>query len=72
MKLALIPAGEFLMGSPTTETNRGSNETQHRVQITKPFYLGTTGVTQGQWESVMRTTPWRGKAFVKEGSGAWS
>ncbi|MEX1026845.1 MAG: bifunctional serine/threonine-protein kinase/formylglycine-generating enzyme family protein [Candidatus Paceibacterota bacterium] len=68
MKLALIPAGEFLMGSPESEEHRSSNETQHRVQITNPFYLGTTEVTQGQWESVMGTTPWRGVSSVKEGN----
>lgn len=37
MKLNLIPAGEFLMGSP---------EKQYRVRITRPFYLGTHEVTR--------------------------
>jgi formylglycine-generating enzyme required for sulfatase activity len=60
MKLVLIPAGSFMMGSPTTEKDRLPNEVQHRVTLTKDFYLGTTEVTQGQWESVMGTTPWKG------------
>ncbi len=43
MKLALIPAGDFLMGSPQRE--EGHSEKQHRVRITKPFYLGAYEVT---------------------------
>ena len=69
MKLKLIPAGEFLMGSPESDEDAGDSEKpQHRVRITKPFYLGVTEVTQGQWESVMRTRPWSGEDYVKEGS----
>jgi formylglycine-generating enzyme required for sulfatase activity len=45
MKLALIPAGEFLMGSPQGESGQGDDEKQHRVRITKPFYLGVYEVT---------------------------
>jgi formylglycine-generating enzyme required for sulfatase activity len=37
MKLALIPPGEFLMGSPDNEICRNYDEYQHRVRITKPF-----------------------------------
>jgi formylglycine-generating enzyme required for sulfatase activity len=56
MKFALIPAGEFLMGSP--EGQGGSDEQpQHKVKITKPFYLQTTEVTQAQWKAVMGDNP---------------
>jgi len=57
MKLRLIPAGEFMMGSPETESDRENNETQHRVSITKAFYLGVTEVTQKQYQKVMGTNP---------------
>jgi len=68
MKLTLILAGEFLMGSPADEADRSDDEgPQHRVQITKPFYMGVTEVTQGQWFSVMSTKPWSGKEYVQEG-----
>ena len=57
MKLCLIPAGEFMMGSPKKELGRAANEgPQHKVRITKPFYIGATEVTQGQWTKVMGTT----------------
>jgi formylglycine-generating enzyme required for sulfatase activity len=55
MKLALIPAGKFLMGSPRSETERRSEEVQHEVVITKPFYLGVYEVTQREWLTVMGT-----------------
>jgi formylglycine-generating enzyme required for sulfatase activity len=57
MKLRLIPAGKFMMGSPGTESYRSDNETQHRVSITKPFYMGETEVTQEQYQKVMGTNP---------------
>jgi formylglycine-generating enzyme required for sulfatase activity/predicted Ser/Thr protein kinase len=57
MKFVLISSGEFMMGSPASEKNRGSDETQHGVKITKPFYMQTTEVTQAQWKAVMGNNP---------------
>ena len=58
MQFKLIPAGEFMMGSPADDPDSSSNETpQHRVQITKPFYLGAYEVTQEQYEKVMGKNP---------------
>ena len=57
MKFVLIPAGTFTMGSPSTEPNRWSYETQHQVTISKPYYMQTTVVTQGQWKAVMGSNP---------------
>jgi len=67
MRLVLIPPGEFMMGSPQSEEARKEDEYQHRVRITKPFYLGVTEVTQEQWEAVMETRPWSGSERVKKG-----
>ena len=39
MKLAWISPGNFLMGSPASEAERDDDETQHRVTLTKGFYL---------------------------------
>ena len=38
MKFALIPAGEFMMGSPDDEQTVPEEKPLHRVRITKPFY----------------------------------
>ncbi len=62
MKLVLIPAGKFMMGSPETETGRDDDEgPQREVTISRPFYLGVYEVTQAQWRAVMGTLPWKGK-----------
>ena len=53
MKFVLIPKGTFMMGRPSSEPKRDSDERQHRVTLTKGFYLGTTEVTQGQWRNIM-------------------
>ena len=45
MKLRLIPPGEFIMGSPDDEPGRHEGEKQHRVRISKPFYMGAHEVT---------------------------
>ena len=61
MKLALIPPGEFLMGSPETELGLGNKhpdrEQQHKVRITKPFYVGVYEVTQAEYQAVMAKNP---------------
>ena len=62
MKMVLIPAGEFLMGSPDSDNDASDDEKpQHRVKITRPFYLGVFPVTQDEYERVMRKTPSRFK-----------
>jgi serine/threonine protein kinase/formylglycine-generating enzyme required for sulfatase activity len=57
IKLALIPPGEFLMGAPDSERRRHLNEKQHRVRLTKPFYLGVYEITQSEFERVMGHNP---------------
>ena len=57
IKLVLIPNGTFMMGSPVEEEGRYDNEVQHKVTISRDYYLGVTEVTQGQYEKVMGTNP---------------
>ena len=57
MKLALIPAGEFLMGSPDTDRDALADEKpQHRVRITRPFCLGATAATPEETHCSATTT----------------
>ncbi len=48
------------MGSPSNEPERSKDETQHKVTLSKGFYIQTTEVTRGQWKAVMgeNTTPY--------------
>jgi len=58
MELALIPAGEFMMGGPNSEGIRHPEEgPRHRVRITRPFYMGRHEVTQSQYERIMGVNP---------------
>jgi formylglycine-generating enzyme required for sulfatase activity len=68
MKFVWCPPGQFTMGSPETEQGRGDDEDQVQVKLTKGFWIGKYDVTQGEWERVMGTTPWKGEEYVKEGS----
>ena len=72
MEFVLIPAGSFEMGSgisPEEVVRRYGGKAewykneypQHSVEITKPFYLQKTEVTQGQWKKVMGDNPSRFK-----------
>lgn len=57
MRLALIPAGKFQMGSPLTEVNRDDNEGPlHSVQVSS-FYMGLYEVTQQEFLKVMGRNP---------------
>jgi formylglycine-generating enzyme required for sulfatase activity len=73
MTLVIIPAGSFTMGSRlspeevASRYGRGAEDYKdeqppHPVEITKPFYMQTTVVTQGQWKQVMGNNPSRFKA----------
>ena len=49
-----IEPGEFLMGSPDDEAERGDDEgPRHRVRLTAGFWLADTACTQALWAAVM-------------------
>ena len=71
MKLVLVPAGKFMMGSklsPAKNASKYASEEKyftlevprHEVTITKPFYIGVYEVTQPQYVAVMgpKSLPW--------------
>ena len=79
MKLALVPAGKFLMGSKVSAAEvarmfngrEGHHIREHprrEVTISRPFLMGIHEVTQAQWWAIMGTEPWKGKAEVKPGA----
>ncbi|MBD3183285.1 SUMF1/EgtB/PvdO family nonheme iron enzyme [Candidatus Poribacteria bacterium] len=66
MDMIWIEPGSFIMGSPEDEPGREQNESpQHKVTITKGFWLGKYELTQAQWESVMGFRTWDNQVFVK-------
>lgn len=82
IKLALIPAGEFDMGSkedidklvkayPDSKKEYFEDEQPlHRVKITKPFYLGKYEVTVGQFRQFVKAENYKTDA-ERDGKGGW-
>lgn len=73
MTFCWCPPGDFMMGSPPTEADRGSNEEQVKVTLSKGFWMGKTEVTQAQWQAVMGSNPshFKGKNLPVE-SVSWN
>ena len=78
MKFVEIKPGSFLMGSPASQPGRDANETQHKVTLTKAFFMGTTHVARKHFAAFVEETGYRTDA-EKEGFGramtataAWS
>jgi len=51
-----IAGGTFTMGSPTSEADRNSDETQHSVTL-NGFYMGKYQVTQEKYQAVIGSNP---------------
>ena len=89
MKMVLIPAGEFMMGSGESAeataaffnktygkdfltANQFTHEhPQHRVRITKPFYMGTYHITRGQFRQFVKDAGYKTAAEKGEGPEAF-
>ena len=62
MRFVLIPPGVYWRGSSATDGYRLEDEgPQHRVRITRPYYLGTHEVTCGQFRQFVEA-----RAYVTE------
>jgi len=69
IKLKRIPAGKFLMGSRDGEGGTDEHP-QHGVRITRPFYLGVTEVTRGQFRLFVDDTNYKTEA-ENDGKGGY-
>jgi formylglycine-generating enzyme required for sulfatase activity/uncharacterized caspase-like protein len=56
-EMVVIPAGRFLMGSPSNEERRDADEGPQRWVDVARFAMGKHEVTQRQWEAVMGSNP---------------
>ena len=50
-EIVVIPAGHFMMGSPTNDPQRTKSETQVQVSIAAPFAVGKYAVTFDEWDA---------------------
>ena len=55
-QFVLINGGTFQMGSPASEPERSSDETQHSVTVSS-FYMAKTEISQRDYRAVMGTNP---------------
>jgi formylglycine-generating enzyme required for sulfatase activity len=68
MDFAWVPPGAFLMGSPQYEEESEPEEgPQHEVALVRGFWMGTTPVTQEQYERLMGRNPSNRKGLVVDG-----
>jgi formylglycine-generating enzyme required for sulfatase activity len=67
VKLCWCPPGQFRMGSPPDEPKRHPDEAQVEVTLTRGFWMGKYGVTQGQWKRVVGKLP--GELTAEGGEG---
>jgi formylglycine-generating enzyme required for sulfatase activity len=53
--MVVIPAGSFMMGSPTTEQgHQAFEEPRHTVTIAKPFAVSKYEVTFDEWDTCVK------------------
>src|SRR5205814_345190 len=79
IQLVRIEAGEFMMGADETDPDAEDDEfvdkaagrkEKHRVRITRPFHLGLTEVTRGQFRRFVDDAGYQTDA-EKDGFGGW-
>jgi len=55
--MVVIPAGDFMMGSPENERDRADEESpQHRVTIARPLAVGKFSITRGEFAAFVKET----------------
>ena len=86
MHLVFIPAGEFMMGSKLSPKEVLSKyggkkgwkrfytgeHPQHKVRLSRPFYLGKYEVTVGQFKAFVEAGKYRTEAETGDGAYGWS
>ena len=81
MKMVLIPAGTFQMGTrltpeqvhqryPGGKVEYYEGETQHQVKLTKPFYIAVHEVTVGQFRKFVEAEGYKTEA-ERDGEGGY-
>ena len=58
-RMRLIPAGTFTMGSPESEEGRDADEREHKVTLTKGFWMADAECTHAVYQAVTGKSPSR-------------
>lgn len=70
MRFVSIRPGSFMMGSPAGEPGRLNDETQHRVRLTRRYFMQNTEVTVGQFKQFVQSTGYKTEA--EKAGGCWT
>lgn len=65
IRLVRMEPAMFDMGSPASEPERDTNETQHKVTLTRAYFLGACEVTQADFERIMGFNPSTAKGSAR-------
>jgi formylglycine-generating enzyme required for sulfatase activity len=67
-EMVVVPAGEFMMGSPENEPGHNADESpQHKVAIAKPFAISKFEITFDEWDACVTL----GGCAVQAGDKGW-
>jgi formylglycine-generating enzyme required for sulfatase activity len=72
--MVVVPAGDFMMGSPEEERGRSDEESpQHRVTIANPLAIGKFSITRAEFAAFVEETGHKteGGCDVFSGSAGW-
>jgi formylglycine-generating enzyme required for sulfatase activity len=56
--MVVVPAGQFMMGSPESEPGHSKGEEQVRVSIPSPFAVSRFAVTFDEWDACVAESGW--------------
>jgi formylglycine-generating enzyme required for sulfatase activity len=71
-EMVVVPAGEFMMGSPENEEERLAYEgPQYPVKISSPFAVGRFAVTFDEWDACVADGHCVGSSLLHAGDEGW-
>lgn len=84
-EMVVVPAGEFMMGSPDDEPEReswqkGTESPLHKITIRRPLAVGRFSISRGQFAAFVKATNynvapgahvWNGEAWTWDAKASW-